>query len=85
MRRQRDKYMEITIIGAGNMGGATALGLARYGKGISLTVTAAHERTLEKCKASGMAASLDNRSAAEGADLLYVCKKSRIHAVPVHV
>lgn len=62
--------MEITIIGAGNMGGATALGLARFGKGISLTVTAAHERTLEKYKASGMAASLDNRCAAEGADLV---------------
>ena len=48
--------MEITIIGAGNMGGATALGLARYGKGISLTVTAAHERTLEKYNPSTTAA-----------------------------
>ena len=62
--------MKIAIIGAGNMGGAVALGLHRFAKDVSLTVTTAHASTLEKYAALGMDATLDNVSAAEGADVV---------------
>ena len=62
--------MKIAIIGAGNMGGAVALGLHRFAKDVSLTVTTAHASTLEKYAALGMEATLDNVSAAEGADVV---------------
>jgi len=62
--------MKIAIIGAGNMGGAVALGLHRFAKDVSLTVTTAHAFTLEKYAALGMEATLDNVSAAEGADVV---------------
>ncbi len=62
--------MKIAIIGAGNMGGAVALGLQRFAKDISLTVTTAHASTLEKYVALGMDATLDNVSAAKEADVI---------------
>ena len=62
--------MKIAIIGAGNMGGAVALGLHRFAKDVSLTVTTAHASTLEKYAALGMEATLDNVSASEGADVV---------------
>ena len=40
--------MKIAIIGAGNMGGATALGLARFIPEIEVTATAKHQETLNK-------------------------------------
>ena len=52
------------------MGGAVALGLHRFAKDISLIVTTAHASTLEKYTALGIDASLDNVSAAEGADVV---------------
>ena len=52
------------------MGGAVALGLHRFAKDVSLTVTTAHASTLEKYAALGMDATLDNVSAAEGADVV---------------
>ena len=60
----------ITIIGAGNMGGAVALGLHRFSPDTSLTVTAAHAATLEKYAAAGIRTTLDNLSAAADADVI---------------
>lgn len=62
--------MKIAIIGAGNMGGAVALGLHRFAKDVSLTVTTAHAATLEKYTALGIHTSLDNVSAAKWADVI---------------
>ena len=62
--------MKIAIIGAGNMGGAVALGLHRFAKDVSLTVTTAHAATLEKYTALGIHATLDNVSASEWADIV---------------
>jgi pyrroline-5-carboxylate reductase len=62
--------MNITIIGAGNMGGAVALGLHCLAKDVSLTVTTAHATTLEKYSALGIAATLDNVAASEEADVV---------------
>ena len=62
--------MKIAIIGAGNMGGAVALGLHRFAKDVSLIVTTAHASTLEKYAALGMDVTLDNVSAAKEADVI---------------
>ena len=67
--------MKITVIGAGNMGGATALGLAAACPEIGLTVTAKHAATLEKFAARGLGTSLDNVEAARGADLVILAVK----------
>ena len=60
---------KVTIIGAGNMGGAVALGLHRSAE-IDLTVTAAHAATLEKYAALGIRTSLDNVEAAREAGVV---------------
>jgi len=62
--------MKISIIGAGNMGGAVALGLHRLAKDVTLTVTTAHASTLEKYAALGINATLDNVVASEEADVV---------------
>lgn len=61
---------KIAILGAGNMGGAVALGLHRLAKDVSLIVTTAHAATLEKYTALGINATLDNVSAAKWADVI---------------
>ena len=61
---------KIAILGAGNMGGAVALGLHRLAKDVSVTVTTAHASTLEKYTAQGINAILDNVAAAQGADVV---------------
>lgn len=61
---------KIAIIGAGNMGGAVALGLHRYAGEYPLTVTTAHAATLEKYAALGIGTSPDNVAAAAGADIV---------------
>lgn len=60
----------IAIIGTGNMGGAVALGLHRFAPEVSLTVTAAHAATLEKYASAGIRTTLDNLSAATGAEVI---------------
>lgn len=60
----------IAIIGAGNMGGAVALGLMRFAADISLTVTTAHAETLAKYEALGIAVTLDNALASRLADII---------------
>lgn len=71
--------MKITIIGAGNMGGAIARGLATGNivKAADLTVTAHTQATLDKLTANvpDIHTSLNNREAAEGADILMLCVK----------
>ena len=62
--------MKIAIIGAGNMGGATALGFAKFVPEAELTVTAAHAATLGKFAVRGIATTLDNVEAATGADII---------------
>ncbi len=64
--------MNIAIIGAGNMGGATALGLAGALPDARITVTAKHAATLEKFTARGLQASCDNVAAARGADIVVI-------------
>ncbi len=59
---------KVAIIGAGNMGGAVALGLNRSAKEISLTVTTAHSSTLQKYSDLGINTAKDNVSAAKDAD-----------------
>lgn len=60
----------VAIIGAGNMGGAVALGLHRFSKAQPLIVTAAHHSTLEKYSAIGIETTLDNALAASSADII---------------
>ena len=62
--------MRIAIIGAGNMGGATALGLARFIPEIEVTATAKHQETLNKYSSSRIKTTLDNAAAVKGADLV---------------
>ena len=61
---------KVAIIGAGNMGGAVALGLHRFAGEISLTVTTAHASTLEKYAALGINAILNNNAAVKDADIV---------------
>ena len=65
--------MKITIIGAGNIGGATANGFARSGAitPSDITVTARHTTTLEKFAARGMRTTTDNCAAVQDADLVF--------------
>ena len=64
--------MNIAIIGAGNMGGATALGLAGALPDVRITVTAKHSSTLEKFAARGLQTSSDNAAGARGADIVVI-------------
>ena len=64
------QMQKIAIIGAGNMGGAVALGLNRFAPEFSLKVTTAHASTLEKYAAVGIESTLDNASAASWADVI---------------
>lgn len=68
--------MKVTIIGAGNMGGAIAEGLVKAGrKPEDITVTAAHAASLEKFAAKGIACTTDNKAAAKDADIIFVAVK----------
>ena len=67
--------MKIAIIGAGNMGGATALGLAAALPEAAITVTAKHAATLEKFAARGLRTSLDNVLAAREAEVVVLAVK----------
>ena len=61
--------MKITIIGAGNMGGAMAIGLAKTGK-FQITATARHAERLEKYHPYGIRTTTDNLAAVKGADVV---------------
>lgn len=65
-----DSTYKITIIGAGNMGGAVALGLHRFAPEFPLTVTTAHESTLARYDRLGIGTCTDNLRACEGAEVI---------------
>ncbi|MBQ7623042.1 MAG: glutamate 5-kinase [Bacteroidales bacterium] len=69
--------MKITVIGAGNMGGSTALGLAACGavSAPDITVTARHPESLGKFSGTGICTSTDNRSAVKGSDIVFYAVK----------
>ena len=69
--------MNITIIGAGNMGGSTALGFAGSGavEASCITVTARHETSLDRFKERGLRTTTDNRSAVRDADIVFFAVK----------
>ena len=69
--------MKIAILGGGNMGGATALGLVNAGKvdPEDITVTALHKATLDKFASAGMKVSLSNADAVKGADIIIIAVK----------
>ena len=71
--------MKITIIGAGNMGGAIARGLASGSlvKAEDITVTAHTQATLDRLKADvpALNTTLDNVAAAKGADIIMLAIK----------
>lgn len=67
-----DRKLRMTIIGAGSIGGATALGLAGYA---DITATARTEATLRRFDGKGIRTSLDNRSAVRDADIVVLAVK----------
>ncbi len=69
--------MKITIIGAGNMGGATAVGLAASGRIApgDVTVTARHLKSLARFRRKGIQTSLHNAEAVRGADIVFFAVK----------
>lgn len=71
--------MKVAIIGAGNMGGAIARGLAAGSivKAADITVTAHTQATLDRLTAdvADIHTTLSNREAAEGADIIMLCVK----------
>ena len=82
IRRRIDKlvsanntFMNITIIGAGNMGGALTRGWAGTGKH-RVTVTARSEETLARYAGiTAISTSLDNVSAVRDADIIVLAVK----------
>ena len=69
--------MKITIIGAGNMGGALVKGWAKAGLTKDLTVTARTQETLESLVEAcpGITTMLDNKQAIKGADVVLLAVK----------
>ena len=76
--------MKVTVIGAGNMGGSAAMGLASCGAlpSENITVTARHASSLEKFKAYGICTSTDNGAAVAEADIvIYAVKPWQMEGV----
>jgi len=69
--------MEITVIGAGNMGGALVKGWAKAGLTNDLTVTARTQETLDRLAEAcpGITTTLDNKQATKGADVVLLAVK----------
>ena len=64
--------MKIAILGAGNMGGAVALGLHSFAKDVELAVTTGHKSTLQKYEKLGIHATLDNVMTSKWADVVII-------------
>lgn len=69
--------MKLTFIGAGNMGGAAAIGLARSSAvpAGNIVVTARHEKSLKRFSKYGIRSSLDNVEAVRDADVVFYAVK----------
>ena len=62
--------MKIAVIGAGNMGGATATGLSRFCPEAEITATARHQETLDRYSSCRIKTTLDNSEAVRDADVV---------------
>lgn len=69
--------MKITVIGAGNMGGALIKGWTKAGLASDLTITAHTQATLDRMSAAcpGIQAMLDNKAAVRGANIVVLAVK----------
>ncbi len=69
--------MKIAVIGAGNMGGALVKGWAKAGMAADITASARTQQTLDRLASAcpGIAVTLDNRKAVEGADVVLLAVK----------
>ena len=69
--------MKLTFIGAGNIGGAAAIGLTQSGAILAedVTLTARNASSLEKFKGSGFRTLTDNIEAVKGADIVFYAVK----------
>ena len=67
--------MKITIIGAGNMGGAIARALAVFMPAADITVTARSAATLQKFTSAGFNVTTDNVAAVADADMIIFAVK----------
>ena len=69
--------MKITVIGAGNMGGALVKGWTKAGMAADITASAHTQQTLDRLVEAcpGITVTLDNRKAAEGADVVVLAVK----------
>ncbi len=69
--------MKLTFIGAGNIGGAAAIGLAKSSAvpAGDIFVTALHEKSLKRFAKYGIRTSLDNIDAVKGADIVFYAVK----------
>ena len=69
--------MKITVIGAGNMGGALVKGWAKAGLSSDLTVTARTQETLDRLVEAcpGITTKLGNKQATKGADVVLLAVK----------
>ena len=69
--------MKLTFIGAGNIGGATALGFIAGGVADAkeVTVTARHRKSLARFRALGATTTTDNAKAVKGADVVFFAVK----------
>lgn len=69
--------MKVTILGAGNMGGAMARSFVASGMILpeDITVTAKHSSTLQPFSELGIRTSLDNREAVSGSDVVFIAVK----------
>jgi len=69
--------MKIAVIGAGNMGGATARGLVKAGavKASDVTVSDISQKVLDAFSAQGYNTTNDNAQAVKGADVVFLVVK----------
>ena len=69
--------MKIAVIGAGNMGGALVKGWAKAGMAADITASARTQQTLDRLASAcpGIAVTLDNCKAVEGADVVLLAGK----------
>ncbi|MDE6536618.1 MAG: NAD(P)-binding domain-containing protein [Muribaculaceae bacterium] len=68
--------MKISIIGAGAMGGAIALGLVESGMNpVDITISNPHENKLVSFREKGLRITKDNKEAVKGADVVFIAVK----------
>lgn len=78
--------MKVTVIGAGNMGGAAAIGLSKAGHiaASDITIACPVPELLERFAAMGMNTTLDNKEAVKGADVVIIVVKPWVVPAVAH-